>query len=260
MEILSKIGLFFAFLFTLGLSPANIIFDLGGVLIEPDKSAVAMKAGYMKLAFYAITHMENPRTSLFNILNEIDPYTESAIITYDENGKPLPGIMCDWLRGIPSKKILGKIENKITSHHTLWPLANAIFEPECMASTELIIESGKQFVQECLEQGHNVYILSNWDAESFTYLQQQYPEFFGLFSGIVISGDCGILKPDPNIYRYLLLQYQLDPKECVFFDNQQENVAAATHVGIHGIFVPTKKGHPDFEPARQELKDLSRAA
>jgi HAD superfamily hydrolase (TIGR01549 family) len=253
MNNFSKVSLFFLSIVPTGLFTANIIFDLGGVLIEPNKTAVAMKAGFLRLGFYAITHMENPRTSLFNILNGIEPYTESTIITYDETSTPLPGIMCDWLKGIPSKKILGKIKEKMSTKHALWPLANTIFEPQSMASTEIIIESGKKFVQECIEQGHGVYILSNWDAESFTYMQQQYPEFFNLFSGIVISGDCGLLKPDPRIYRHLLLQYQLDPKECFFIDNQVENITAAAAVGIQGTFVETSKGYPDFEQARKDM-------
>lgn len=255
MNNYGKLNLFFLSMIPAGLLPANIIFDLGGVLLEPNKTAVAMKAGPLSLGFYAIAHMANPRTSLFNILNEIDPYTESVITTYDETGKPLPGIMCDWLRGIPSKKILGKIEEKMTTKHALWPLVNAIFEPQSMASTELIIESGKKFVQECIEQGHCVYILSNWDAESFTYMQQQYPDFFGLFSGIVISGDCGLLKPDPNIYRHLLRQYQLDPRECFFIDNQVENIAAAATVGIQGGLVQNAKGRPDFDQVRKDIND-----
>jgi FMN phosphatase YigB (HAD superfamily) len=257
MNNFCKVTLLFLSILPAILFPGNIIFDLGGVLIEPSKTAVTMKAGPLTLGFYALAHMENPRTSLYNILNEIDPYTESAITTYDENGTPLPGIMCDWLKGITSKKILSKIEERMSKKHALWPLANTIFEPQSMASTEHIIESGKAFVQECIEQGHCVYILSNWDAESFTYMQQQYPDFFGLFSGIVISGDCGLLKPDPNIYRHFLMQYQLDPKECFFIDNQVENVTAAATIGIKGSFVRTLKGAPDFYQIRRDLNAWS---
>lgn len=233
---------------------ANIIFDLGGVLLIPNKSAVAMKAGPLALGWYAVSHMENPRTAFFNILDAIEPDTLTAIKTYDENGLELPGIMCDWLKGMPSKKILGKIKNKLTIAHPLWPLAKAIFEPQFMASAQRIFKTGKQFVQECIEQGHCVYILSNWDPESFTYLQKQYPEFFSLFSGIVISGDCGLLKPNPAIFNHLLLEYNLDPKSCFFIDNQVENVTAASIVGITGSVVDTNwRGGPDFNKVRTDL-------
>lgn len=233
---------------------ANIIFDLGGVLFLPNKSAVAMKAGPLTLGWYALSHMENPRTAFFNILDAIEPYTDTNTKPYDETGIQLPGIMCDWLKGIPSKKILGKIKKEITTTHSLWSLASAIFEPQCMAATQNLIDSGKQFVQECIEQGHCVYILSNWDPESFTYLQEQYPEFFSLFSGIVISGDCGLLKPDPAIFMHLLLEYKLDPKSCFFIDNQEENVTAAYTVGIRGsVLQENWRGKPDFAHVRIDL-------
>ena len=246
------ISLISCLMFFLGatLYPANIIFDLGGVLIMPNKSAVAMKAGPLSLGLYAISHMENPRKAFFNILDDIEPYTNTEIKAYDENGVEIPGIMCDWLKGIPSTKILGKIEDEMTSRHALWPLAKAIFEPKAMASAQLIIKKGQKFVQECIEQGHYVYILSNWDPESFTYLQQQYPEFFSLFSGIVISGDCGLLKPDPAIFKHLLREFKLDPKNCFFIDNQQENITAALTVGISGSLVDAK---PDFNKIREDL-------
>lgn len=250
-----------AILLTPTLFSANIIFDLGGVLLEPNKTAIVMKAGPLSLAWYSISHLENPRTAFFNILSEIDSYTEpnNDIQTLDENGVPIPKIMCDWLKGIPSKKILGKIKKTMSTEHSLWPLATAIFDPQSMASTQKIIESGKKFVEECIEQGHCVYIISNWDLESFTFMQEQYPEFFCLFSGIVISGDCGLLKPDPEIYKHFLLEYKLDPKTCFFIDNQPENVLAAGKLGITGSVVQTKlSGNPDFKKVQKELRNWDR--
>lgn len=238
---------------TLNMGAAHIIFDLGGVLLNPNKSAVAHKAGLLKLAFFALSTMENPRSTFFNILSEINPYSDTDIIPCDETGAQLPGIMCDWLKGIPSKKILKKIEQKLTTAHPLWDLANAIFEPKSMADTQKLIKEGQMFVQECIAQGHCVYVLSNWDAESFTHLYMKYPEFFSLFSGIVISGDCGLLKPDPKIYQHLLLEYGIHASECFFIDNQPENIYGASQTGIAGSVLNLKKGKPDFDSVRTDL-------
>lgn len=235
------------------LIPANIIFDLGGVLLRPNKSAVARQAGVLNLACYAIKHMKNPRVAFFNILQDITPFTDIQIKPCDETGSELPGIMCDWLKGIPTKKIRTKIEQRISSMHPLSGLVQAIFEPKLMASSQKLIDEGVHFVQECIEQGHCVYILSNWDAESFTYLLEKYPDFFGLFSGIIISGDCGLLKPDPAIYHYLLFEYKLDPSTCFFIDNQQENVQAAATIGIAGSVAVEYKSKLNFASVRQDL-------
>jgi HAD superfamily hydrolase (TIGR01509 family) len=239
---------------TFNLRTAHIIFDLGGVLLKPNKSAIKHKAGFLNLAFYALSTMENPRTALFNTLQEITPYSDTEIIPLDETGTELPGLMCDWLKGIPSKKIRAKIEQKITKSHLLWPLVNTIFEPRSMADTQELIEEGTQFVQECIAQGHCVYILSNWDAESFTYVYMKYPEFFSLFSGIVISGDCGLLKPDPKIYLHFMVEYGIEPSSCFFIDNQPENIQGASQVGIAGYVLRLKKGKPDFDSIRTNLQ------
>lgn len=236
------------------LSPANIIFDLGGVLMETSKLKTVSHSGLLTLPLYALRTMQNPRTKLFDILDTIDPITRTWIKPYDELGNPLPDIMCDWLKGVPSSIILSRIQTVIDKSHPLWALSQAIFDPEQMAKTQYIISAGKKFVEECIEQGHCLYILSNWDPESFALLRQRFPDFFGLFSGIIISGDCGILKPDPAIYQYLLKEFSLDPKTCFFIDNQQENVVAANCAGIHGYLVKKNwSGRPHFKKVGKVL-------
>jgi HAD superfamily hydrolase (TIGR01509 family) len=240
-------------LLTLNIGAAHMIFDLGGVLFNTNKSAVTHKAGLLKLAFFALSTMSNPVQHFLLYWAKLTLIPKTEIIPCDETGQQLPEIMCDWLKGIPSKKILAKIEQKLTTAHPLWDLANAIFEPKSMAETQELIKEGTMFVQECIAQGHCVYILSNWDAESFTHIYMKYPEFFSLFSGIVISGDCGLLKPDPKIYQHLLLEYGLDASECFFIDNQPENIYGALQTGIAGSVLNLKKGKPDFDSVRCDL-------
>jgi putative hydrolase of the HAD superfamily len=64
-----------------------------------------------------------------------------------------------------------------------------------------------------------------------------YPrERFGeLFDGVVISGEVGLRKPDPPIYRLAAERIGLPPDSCVFVDDIEENVTAAEAVGMSGI-------------------------
>lgn len=82
--------------------------------------------------------------------------------------------------------------------------------------------------------GHKLYYLSNYHKELSSYLQNEY-SFLNLFDGGVFSCDVHMLKPSAEIYEYLLNKYQLNPKDCVFFDDTNENVIAAEKLGIKGV-------------------------
>ena len=84
------------------------------------------------------------------------------------------------------------------------------------------------------ERGHNLYYLSNYHNELRNYITAKY-QFFSLFDGGVFSCDIHINKPAPGIYRHLLNTYGLSPKDCVFFDDMEENIEAAKKEGINGI-------------------------
>ncbi|MCL2828008.1 MAG: HAD family phosphatase [Oscillospiraceae bacterium] len=84
------------------------------------------------------------------------------------------------------------------------------------------------------ELGHKLYYLSDFHAELRSYIFDQYP-FFALFDGGVFSCDIHVTKPSPAIYRHLLETYQLAPKDCLFFDDVEKNVAGAQAEGIHSV-------------------------
>jgi len=82
--------------------------------------------------------------------------------------------------------------------------------------------------------GVRLYALSNWSAETFPPQRQRFP-FLDAFDGIVVSGDEGVIKPDPRIFRILLDRYAIAPDEAVFVDDNPRNAEAAAALGIHGI-------------------------
>ena len=90
------------------------------------------------------------------------------------------------------------------------------------------------------ESGHSIYYLSNMHTETKAFLLKNN-EFFNLFDGGVFSCDINQRKPFPEIYRYLLNKYSLNPKTCIFFDDVQENIDAAEKEGIKSILFTTAK-------------------
>jgi 2-haloacid dehalogenase len=79
-----------------------------------------------------------------------------------------------------------------------------------------------------------LYFLSNHSAETWRYSLGRFP-FSSWFAGGIVSGEHGVLKPDPAIYRLLLDRYAIDPYRAVFIDDSALNAEGGRSLGIHGI-------------------------
>jgi putative hydrolase of the HAD superfamily len=64
------------------------------------------------------------------------------------------------------------------------------------------------------------------------YDRAAFPE---LFDGVVISGEVGLHKPQPEIFRLGCERIGLPPEECVFVDDLRENCDGAEAVGMTAI-------------------------
>jgi len=94
-----------------------------------------------------------------------------------------------------------------------------------------------------------LFALSNWSGETFPVARPRYP-FLEWFEGIVISGDEGLVKPDPRIFAVVTDRYGLVPAETVFVDDQVDNVEAAARLGFRAI------RFADADGLRDELRRL----
>ena len=56
-----------------------------------------------------------------------------------------------------------------------------------------------------------------------------------LFDGVVISGEVGLHKPDPEIFRLGAERIGVAPERCVFVDDLRENCAGAESIGMTAI-------------------------
>jgi 2-haloacid dehalogenase len=94
-----------------------------------------------------------------------------------------------------------------------------------------------------------LYALSNWSAETFPPLRARFA-FLEWFDGIVVSGEEGVMKPDPRIFRILLERYRITPEETVLIDDDPRNPVVAASLGMHGIHFQSP------ELLRSELRAL----
>jgi 2-haloacid dehalogenase len=83
------------------------------------------------------------------------------------------------------------------------------------------------------ERGIPRVALSNWSAETFA-ITRSLPEyrFLDRFERLFISGELGMVKPDPAIFRHALAELGVPAGACLFVDDVPANVATAETVGF----------------------------
>ncbi|CAN5214417.1 hypothetical protein BH20ACT5_BH20ACT5_19710 [soil metagenome] len=85
-------------------------------------------------------------------------------------------------------------------------------------------------VRAAKRHGLRTALLSN--SWGFDYPREGWAE---LFDAVVVSGEVGMRKPEPEIYRHTAAELGLDPGECVFVDDLRPNVAGAVAAGMIGV-------------------------
>lgn len=81
------------------------------------------------------------------------------------------------------------------------------------------------------EEGFGVYVLSN--ASTRIMEQLGHAPVIPYVDGVVVSANERMMKPDPSIYQLLCERYGLDPAECLFVDDNEDNCIGARVAGMH---------------------------
>jgi 2-haloacid dehalogenase len=103
-----------------------------------------------------------------------------------------------------------------------------------LAEMVLPIGGSVELLRELHEREFPLYALSNWGTDEFQAIRNLFP-FLEWFRGILISGDVGLLKPDPRIFGLLVREHRLHPAEVAFIDDHPPNVEAAQQLGFQSI-------------------------
>lgn len=181
--------------------PRAAVFDLGGVLIDWDPRHL-----YRRL-------FDDPAV-MEAFLAEV---TTPAWNHEQDAGRPWAEAIAALVAAHPDQRAL------IEAFHLRWP--------ETLGGP---IEGTVAVLAELRAAGVRLLALSNWSAETFPFARARYP-FLDWFDGIVISGEVGITKPDPGIYRVLVARHAVVPRETVFIDDRPDNLATAARLGFHAI-------------------------
>jgi putative hydrolase of the HAD superfamily len=180
----------------------NVIFDLGGVVLDWNPDAILQ--GYYT-----------------------DPSARAAM-------KSALFKHPDWLqldRGTLSEsEVLERLQQRTgrpeQELHGLFEAIRSSLKPK--AETVVLL-------QRLAQRQVPLYCLSNMAASTFAYLREQHA-FWDAFRGIVISGEIKMAKPECEIFEYLLRRYALSASETVFVDDHAPNIQAAQKLGLHTVW------------------------
>ncbi len=192
----------------------NIIFDLGGVILNIDYDKTAQE--FKKLGFDSFDdfYSQKEQTSIFNELETGKINTETFIKKIQYYAPKLSA------------------ENIIDA----W---NAMLLDLPIARIELIQK---------LSNTYNIYLLSNTNVihyQSFiSRINQQYKQdvLTPCFKKVYFSHEIGHRKPDESCFEYVLSDAKINANDTLFLDDSIQHVKGAQNYGINTHFVDLKNG------------------
>lgn len=104
------------------------------------------------------------------------------------------------------------------------------------------------WIEELKTRGFHVFFLSNYSRRVMK-LGWNALDFLPYMDGGIFSCEVKMLKPEPGIYSKLLHDYALNAEECVFIDDNPNNIEAASKMGFRTVL---------FEEREQAVRDLER--
>ena len=179
----------------------NLIFDFGKVLVDYD--------------FFSFFRKYVPDQESCKALTPVI-YNEELQHLLDREEQPFDVIMEEWI----SQNSEFEKEIRLFIEHY----------PELVTKE---IDGMNDLLRRLKAEGFKLYGLTNWCSKVHTTIRQF--EIFKLLDGYVISSEEKVIKPEPDIYHRLFDRYGLNPSECIFTDDREENILGARNVGMEGI-------------------------
>jgi 2-haloacid dehalogenase len=95
--------------------------------------------------------------------------------------------------------------------------------------------SGSVAILDALDRaGYPLYALTNFSTETWPIAVARCP-VLQRFRHVVISGEIGLVKPEPAIYTYTVERCALSAARTLFIDDLSANVAGARAAGLQAV-------------------------
>jgi 2-haloacid dehalogenase len=178
-----------------------VVFDLGGVLIDWNPR-------------YLYRQLIEDEAAMELFLTEV---CHSAWNEEQDRGRTFAAAVEEAAARHPGQRAL------IEAYHHRWD--------EMLAGP---IAGTVQILAELRQAGCELHALTNWSVEKFPIARERY-DFLTWFESILVSGEVGLIKPDPRIFQLLLERIGRKADACVYIDDNAKNVAAAAALDFAAI-------------------------
>lgn len=192
----------------------NIIFDFGGVILDIDPQLTINE--FVKLGFSGFDKLLTPA------------FSEEIIGKFE--------------RGILTPELF---RNKLKEFLDLDVTDQQIDD----AWNSLLYDIPRERIEviEQVKKNYGIYLLSNSNEIHYDLfvrdlqLRFGYREFDELFHKAYFSFDLHLLKPNPEIYEFVMNQHGMVPEETLFIDDKEENIKAAHNLGLRTFCIKKPK-------------------
>lgn len=203
----------------------NIIFDLGGVIIDINRENAAESLRELGIVEADRMLGEYEQKGVFLLLEEgrlSDAEMYDSLLPLSN-----PGTTCTDIKVAFEKFLIGVPVERL---RRVEKIRKAGFKTFMLSNT-------------------NPIFYNDWIARAF---RQDGKSINDYFDGIVVSFQELMCKPNPVIFRNLLDRYGLKPEETLFLDDSTDNCAAASSLGIHTVCIK-EEGPDSFEAATERI-------
>lgn len=192
----------------------NVIFDLGGVVIDLDRDR-------------SVACLENLGLSSAGRL--LDPYVQRGPFLLLETGKITAAQFFDTIR-----EEIFRASGRRVSDTDIQDAFNAFLVD--LPKERLVA------LRRLREAGYRVLAISNTNPVMFhswidRHFRAESRSFFDYFDGAVLSFEEGCCKPDRAIFDIIAGRYALDRGRSLLLDDSPANVAAARAAGFKALHV-----------------------
>jgi len=209
-----------------------IVFDLGGTLRIALKDKEWMRQGRIHMAELAGTDL--PYEEFYALVEErYEKYRAWALdVNRESNDEEL---WCKWLLyDYPRERIFA-------NRHKL------SYEYRQSKGRRVVVDHGVEVLRELYHRGYKLGIISNLIGETEVYDWLEADGLKELFVSVILSPECGLRKPDAEIYRVSSRDLGIPCEQIASVaDNQGRDIEGAREAGIacNILYNSPEKKHP----------------
>lgn len=204
----------------------NIIFDLGGVIINLDTNKTIQEFNKLSTKQFETIYTQLKQSPIF------DKFDKGEITETDFFNEIQKALEVD----IPIEKLL-------------------------FAWNAMLLDFPKHRLQllEKLKSNYRLFLLSNTNEthvtefENILFEQHGYQNLESFFETVYYSCRIGKRKPNSDIFNFVLNKHNLNPEETLFIDDSPQHIEGALKTGIKAEFLAKDR---DVQDLITELKLL----